>query len=214
MMADVHSTASENLGWLRDRWSRRFPELPAVGAAVLERYAEPHRIYHDARHLEEVLRHLDALVEGCRDREAVELAAWFHDAVYDVQRPDNEVASAQLARTLLSPYLPPDQVDEVARLVRVTRDHEVEAFDANGAVLCDADLAVLSGDPADYADYTRRVREEYASVPDDVFRAGRAEVLRRLLVLPRLFHTAHGMAHWEAPARTNLRAELTSLTTP
>ena len=77
------------------------------------------------------------------DREAVELAAWFHDAIYEIGRDDNEDRSAELARELLasSPIR-----DEVARLVLVTKTHKVADDDVNGAVLCDADLSVLGSD--------------------------------------------------------------------
>ncbi|MDP9319145.1 MAG: hypothetical protein M3O94_08775 [Actinomycetota bacterium] len=177
----------------------------------MERYADPSRVYHDLRHLEDVLRRFDVLVGECADPLVVELAAWFHDSVYDVRRTDNEQASADRARALLAPYLSADEVDEVARLVLLTRDHEVDAGDANGAVLCDADLAILASGSAAYDDYTERVRREYAHVSDQDFRIGRGDVLRRLLDLPNLFHTSYGLRNWEVPARANLRRELTTL---
>jgi predicted metal-dependent HD superfamily phosphohydrolase len=78
-------------------------------------------------------------------------------------------------------------------------------------VLCDADLAVLAGDPARYAAYADAVREEYAHVPDDAFRAGRAAVLSGLLAQQPLFRTPSGQASWEAAARVNVAAELAAL---
>ena len=204
--------AAEHVHWLRGRWSARFPESPAIGEAVIARYADRGRVYHDVRHLSEVLQRVDALAAEAVDLETVELAAWFHDAVYDVRSDDNEASSAGLARRLLTPYRTGAQLEEVARLVLLTRDHAVGADDANGAVLCDADLAVLASGPADYGEYTSRVRQEYAHVSDEAFRAGRAAVLRRLLDLPTLFYTGYGGAHWEAPARANLTAELALLT--
>jgi len=177
----------------------------------VERYADPSRVYHNLRHLADVLRRFDILVGECADPVAVELAAWFHDAVCDVRRNDNEEASADVARALLAPYISADEVDEVARLVLLTRDHAVDAGDANGAVLCDADLAILASGSAAYYHYTARVRREYAHVSDEDFRIGRADVLRRLLDLPNLFHTFYGLRSWEAPARANLEHELTTL---
>lgn len=214
----MQTSSPEPIDRLLTRWTRRFAGLPEIGAQIVGRYAEPQRVYHDVRHLADVLANVDTLVAGTAegeqpvDLDAVELAAWFHDVVYDVGRPDNEAASAELARAWLAPYPSDSLVEEVVRLVLLTRDHAAGASDRHGAVLCDADLAVLAGTPADYDDYTRRVRDEFAVVPDATFRAGRAEVLRGLLALPRLFRTTHGSAHWEAPARANLTAELTRLT--
>lgn len=209
--------------WLRSRWQRRFATWGRshvkVGDDLMARYAAPDRVYHDLRHLRCVLEAVDELVTAPGmealtqhgDRWVMELAAWFHDAVYDVRRADNEIASAALARELLAPHLTPERVAEVARVVLLTEHHDVAAGDRNGAVVCDADLVVLAGTAAAYDDYVRSVRAEYAHVSDEEFRAGRAAVLQSLLDLPALFHTEHGAATWEASARANLRRELTSL---
>ena len=104
-------------------------------------------------------------------------------------------------------------VGEVARLVRLTETHRPLAEDTNGAALSDADLAILAAPPQRYAAYVAAVREEYAHVNDDDFRAGRAAILADLLAKATLFHTAHARHHWEAPARANLERELVSLRT-
>ena len=191
----------------------RWPGPEELGADLLRRYAEPHRRYHTAEHLAAVLDGVDELAANADadadDAEAVRLAAWFHDAVYDPVRGDNEERSAVLAeRTLADAGRPAPVIAEVARLVRLTTTHDPAEGDRNGAVLCDADLAILAADPERYAAYAAAVREEYAAVPDAAFRAGRADVLRGLLDLPALFRTPAGRERWEAAARHNLRTEL------
>ena len=137
------------------------------------------------------------------------LAAWFHDAVYRPDRSENEERSAHLAeRALPEAGVPQGRTAEVARLVRLTVDHDPAPDDANGELLCDADLAVLAGTPAEYGRYAAAVREEYAFVPDDDFRRGRAGVLGQLLGMPRLFRTAYGRENWEPAARRNLATEM------
>lgn len=184
----------------------RWPGPHEAGADLVRRYEEPHRRHHTTTHLTEVLDHVDALAAEADDAEAVRLAAWFHDAIYDPSAGDNEERSAELAERVLTEIGGP--VAEVARLVRLTATHDPAGTDRNGAVLCDADLAILAAEPARYAAYAAAVREEYAAVPDEAFRRGRAGVLRRLLDLPALFHTAAGRERWEETARHNLRAEL------
>lgn len=188
----------------------RWPGPEEAGADLVRRYAEPHRRYHTVDHLSEVLDHVGELAAEADDAEAVLLAAWFHDAVYDPSGGDgNEERSAELAeRVLTQAGRPAETVAEVARLVRLTATHDPAEGDRNGAVLCDADLAVLAADPGRYAAYAAAVREEYAAVPDEAFRRGRADVLRRLLGLPALFHTRRGRERWEEAARHNLAAEL------
>ncbi|MCX4779260.1 HD domain-containing protein [Streptomyces sp. NBC_01264] len=212
---------------LRARWHAT---TAAAGAApdrdpapyadrLLTAWAEPQRRYHTTAHLADVLARIDVLAaeaegadEEATDRPSVDLAAWFHDAVYRPDRSENEERSAALAERAL-PELGIDgaRTAEVARLVRLTITHDPAPGDANGELLCDADLGVLAGTPHEYAAYAAAVRAEYGFVPDEAFREGRAAVLRQLLELPRLFRTAYGAAHWEAPARANLAAELAEL---
>jgi predicted metal-dependent HD superfamily phosphohydrolase len=190
-------------------------DVAGTGAALLGRWAEPHRAYHDLAHLAEVLQRVDLLAAEADRPDAVRLAAWFHDAVYDPTAADNEERSAQLAETSLTRLrLAPDLVAEVARLVRLTATHDVGPDDANGAVLCDADLAVLASDDLRYSSYVEGVRREYAHVDDAAFAVGRAQVLSTLLDRPALFRTSHGRSVWEKPARANVTAELGRLRAP
>ncbi|MEU5882051.1 metal-dependent phosphohydrolase [Spirillospora sp. NPDC047279] len=195
---------------LADRWiALAGPQTRHIGAELDARYAEPHRRYHTRAHLTAVLDLVDELAGHAADPDAVRLAAWFHDAVYDPQRADNEERSARLAERMLADTdLTPERVAEVMRLVVLTETHAPDAADRNGQVLCDADLAVLGAGPEAYAAYAAAVREEYAFVPDEFFNAGRAEVLAGLLKLPRLFHTAEARDRYEAAARLNLETEL------
>ena len=177
---------------------------------LLARWSETHRKHHTVTHLHEMLDAIALLAESGLEfaREAVELAAWFHDAVYEIGRDDNEDRSAELARDLLASA--PIR-DEVARLVLVTKTHKVSDDDVNGAVVCDADLSVLGSDAFRYQAYAAAVREEYADVPDEVFKPARAQVLSLLLDGP-LFHTAAGRQRWEERARMNIAEEIAALT--
>ncbi len=173
---------------------------------------EPTRRYHNVHHLEHVLASLDLVAATASDQTAVAVAAWFHDAIYDVRRDDNEEQSARLAESVLRPLcVPALSVEEVARLVRLTRTHDPAPGDANGEALCDADLAILGSPEGAYAEYVARVRAEYAHVDDGTFRAGRSAVLRQLLDLPLLFRTPEGHRRWEAAARANVESELARL---
>jgi predicted metal-dependent HD superfamily phosphohydrolase len=182
-------------GWLAD----------GLRAELVEAYADPSRGYHDLTHLAEVLAHVDELMAADDpEREAVLLAAWFHDVVYDEQGDLEERSARRAADALAGTPL----ADEVARLVRLTGSHRPDEDDRAGQVLCDADLAILAADPDRYATYTSGVRREYASVPDADFAAGRAAVLAK----PTLFHTWPGRRRWEQRARANVRAEIRALT--
>jgi predicted metal-dependent HD superfamily phosphohydrolase len=172
--------------------------------ALVARWTEPHRRYHTLEHLRFMLSIVDAVADP-----DVALACWFHDAVYDPRRADNEQVSADMARTVLASLRA--SADEVARLVLLTATHDPDPADHNGQLLCDADLAILATDPVTYARYAVAVREEYAHVPDDAFRAGRTAVLRKLLDLPVIYRLERHQK-WEEPARVNMHNEMSVLT--
>ena len=182
------------------------PTARTEWAAVVAAWSEPHRRYHDLHHLAAVLGLVREL-GAAADPAAVALAAWYHDVAYDPRRGDNEQVSARRARAGLTGLVPEARVGEVVRLVLLTAGHAAEPGDANGAVLCDADLAVLATPPAAYAAYASAVRQEYGHLSDEAFTAGRTAVLESLLALPALYRLP-ATAAWEPRARANLTAEL------
>jgi predicted metal-dependent HD superfamily phosphohydrolase len=205
-------------GWVRHlrRLAPAVPreELEAVAVDLLGRYGEPHRAYHDASHLAEVLTAVELLADQADDLPVVVAAAWWHDAVYDVRAEPgrNEADSAELAeRVLLGWSVEPRRVARVGELVRMTAAHDPARGDRDGELLSDADLAVLAAGPERYARYVADVRREYAHVPDADFAAGRSAVLRELLAHDQLYRTPQGAERWEHAARDNLARELAAL---
>jgi predicted metal-dependent HD superfamily phosphohydrolase len=191
---------------------------PAAAATIardlLERWAEPHREYHTGDHLAATLSIVDANARLADDLMAVRLAAWFHDAIYDPAAAPggNEAASAALAIQYLA-ILDVDEAraDEVARLVRLTAEHDPVPGDRNGCLLADADLAVLATEEPVYDAYAAAVRREYGHVPDPLYRAGRIRVLDHLLALPELYRVVPAQAEWTAAAHANLLRERSRL---
>jgi len=213
---------------LRGRWSsdvgRALPgadaaTVEAVGADLLARWREPHRHYHGATHLAEVLAGVDELAraEGLRpEAHAVAaLGAWFHDAVYAVGTPDtNERRSADLAVESLGRLgAPDDLVERVVTLVLDTATHDLggRVRDSARVVLHDADLWVLSAPVARFDEYCRQVRAEYSHVPAASYARARSEVLRPFLGREHVYRTRHARTAWEPAARENLARELTRL---
>jgi predicted metal-dependent HD superfamily phosphohydrolase len=210
------------VGDLLTSWRGALPvtapaELAArVGADLVQRWGEPHRHYHTQDHLAAVLAVVNEHAAHAADPDAIRLAAWYHDVIYDPHRVDNEEASALLAEaTLPALGVPPARVAEVARLVRLTASHDPAPGDRNGELITDADLSVLASPAEAYQVYAAAVRREYAHVPDPLFAAGRAAVLSNLLSLSQLFHIPALRDRWENAARANLTRELHLLrTTP
>ena len=189
------------------RWDALLPGARPVGAELLNRWGEPHRRYHDRRHLLAVLEAVELLSAGPAPRPVL-LAAWFHDAVYRGAADDEERSAALAANLLAEAGCPGAEIREVARLVRLTAGHRPGPGDTAGGLLCDADLSVLGRSPEAYRRYVADVRREYPHLDDAAFAAGRRRVVQRLLDLEPLFSTAAARSRWEEQARSNLRAEL------
>jgi len=193
---------------------RSDPALRWYESAV-NRYREPHRHYHDVRHLRWVVRHLGGLATAheLADLPATVAAAFFHDAIYDPTDASNERASADLASAALTEIGWADhRVAHVATLIIGTADHALTADTTiDAAALYAADLGVLAAEPAGYSDYVRNVRREYAHVSDQDWVTGRSAVLRSFLDRSAIYAPELGLHDWEQRARGNLTAELDTL---
>ena len=198
-------------------WSEAWRDLrlpvpvPDVLASLLACWSEPHRKYHTLQHLRECLdlfeRHR-ALAEHPGE---VAIALWFHDAIYDTGRHDNEAASAAWARRVLMEAGADAAVaDRVHALIMATRHSEVPAT-ADAKLLVDIDLAILGAAPARFAEYELQIRDEYGFVPVDTFRDRRAAILRGFLARPSLFSTPAYADRLDAPARVNLARAIARL---
>jgi predicted metal-dependent HD superfamily phosphohydrolase len=208
MLADRRQKLLDNWMRLTSRFETPEESVEAVFADLVKRYAEPHRFYHTLEHLAEVLSILQVLLHQALDPVAVELAAWFHDAIYDPRAGDNEEQSAAYAAEALEPLgVSPDTVQATKALILRTKDHLAPAGDVDSPILLDADLAILGATEPRYDAYAQAIRQEYAWVPEEQYRAGRRQVLERFLRRERIFLTEEWFATLERPARRNLTRE-------
>lgn len=193
-------------------------QVAAIGADLLRRWTEPHRRYHSTRHLVEMFWALEDLTDAGEltsdDAALGRVAAWLHDAVYEPLAPSgaNEAASAELARVVLPRVgLSPEAVETVVDLVEMTAAHTIRSSSALQQAFHDADLWILAASPERFDAYCAAVREEYASVPDEAYGAGRTVILRGLVGASGIYLTELGRRDWEPPARVNLARELDRL---
>jgi len=197
-------------------WQEAWRELglpvpEGVLDALIARWAEPHRRYHTLQHLQDCLALFDAHRTLAERPGEVAVALWFHDAVYDTARHDNEAASADWAtRVLRDAGAAGDVLARIDALILATR-HSQQPATPDERLLVDIDLAILGAAPARFDEYERQIRDEYGFVPEDVFRARRAQILRGFLARPALFATPALAARLEAPARANLAGAIARL---
>lgn len=203
---------------MRERWrmlmgaSAAPPDAAGTALAeLLAAYSAPDRHYHSLQHIAELLGHVERQAGAFADRASVELAIFYHDAVYEIARKDNEAASARLVETRLPGLgIAPARVARVAALVEATAHGtaDPDPGDADMLRFLDLDLSILAAPRADYADYAAAIRAEYACVPEPLYRAGRRKVLQSFLGQPRIFRSPDLHMLWDARARENLRWEI------
>jgi predicted metal-dependent HD superfamily phosphohydrolase len=190
--------------------------LPDDGTAWHERllaaYSEPQRAYHTLQHLEECLCILDeARQTGLITRpDLIEMALWFHDAVYDPQGSSNEELSAEMALEALGDT---GLAHEVARLILLTKSHQ-PGEGPDDAWIIDIDLAIFAQPLKRVLEYELQIRAEYSWVPEDVYAEKRAEILRGFLVRPKIYLTPWARERFEDRARGNLRALIAAVQPP
>jgi len=171
-------------------------------------YSESHRHYHTLQHLSECLREFDSAKNQVHDPVALELAIWFHDAIYNPRASDNEERSAALAQECLAgARATSDLVSTVSKLVLDTKTH-MGSGHPDAALLIDIDLSILGQSEDRFNEYERQIREEYSWVPGIIFKPKRAAILRGFLDRPRLYSTDPFFSNYEQSARANLKRTL------
>ncbi len=173
---------------------------------LLDAWAEPQRHYHTQQHLRECLALLEPALGLAQHPGEVELALWFHDAVYDPQGKDNEARSADWAAEALAQAGAGSAVQQRVRALIMATCHDAEPTDPDARLLVDIDLAILGAEPARFAEYDAQVRAEYRWVPSWLYRRKRKEVLAGFLARPAIYGTERFRERFEGQARENLRS--------
>lgn len=202
------------------KWHKFWQRLGVGGSpephfAILEmRYAEPHRAYHNLMHVMDCLREFESAQNLARDPATVEMALWYHDAIYDPRAKDNEERSAELAVDVGKDIGLPDSFRETVKtLILATKKHDASNnYDA--AIMIDVDLSVLGRPLLHFDEYEKQIRQEYDWVPDDAFAVGRSTILETFLARPTIYFTEFFRNKYERQARENLSRSIQKLRGP
>jgi len=175
---------------------------------LCRRYAEPHRAYHTLAHIRHCLEEFEPARSLAPHPEAVELAIWYHDAVYATRATDNEERSAELLMdSARKAALPEEWAHKAADLVLASKHREPPA-DPDAQLFVDVDLAILGQPWERFAEYEKAIRKEYEWVPSWLFARKRAAVLKAFLARPTLYCTPYFREKYEGPARGNIARSL------
>lgn len=198
---------------LETSWQRAWNHLglqapDGLRERLISAYQEPHRRYHSLQHLGECIAHVESALELAIHPGEVEIALWFHDAIYELQARDNEKRSADWAVDEMTRCgALAGQTQRVFALIMATC-HTAMPVEPDQQLLVDIDLAILGADPARFAEYDAQVKAEYSWVPEAMYRVKRREVLQGFLDREVIYHTLYFRTRREQQARANLQAAI------
>lgn len=201
---------------IEDRWRRlmrsiQLPDSMDTFDALRSAYDEKHRHYHTTEHIDDCLARLDESAHLAERPHEVELALWFHDAVYKPMRSDNEQQSADWARDfLIAGAAPEDAIDRVHSGILATM-HDASPGGGDAGLLVDIDLSILGRDTDVYDQFERKVRQEYRWVPRPMYRRKRTDILASFLQRDVIYSTPLFRDRYETPARRNLETAIATL---
>ena len=193
--------------WFELHQHYHFSEPQKVFNKLIVAYSEKQRAYHTLQHLHECLVLLESIRSDLNDANAVELALWFHDAVYDPQAKDNELKSAELFAQYLAQDLSIDIVQKIKRWIIATQKHEA-TDELDLQFLLDIDLAILAAEPQRFMEYEQQIQQEYAWVDPDIYLIKRKQVLAHFYQTEPLYQTKYFQQNFEQRAKENLKFNL------
>jgi len=180
-------------------------------ARLLRAWSGSGRRYHTVQHLAACLLELDRTRELARKPAEVELALWFHDAIYRTYRNDNEYRSAEWAARLLAKHGAAEEVISNVRNLVLATAHASSELNGDAGLVVDIDLSILGQPPAVFDEFERNVRREYWWVPARRFARARSSILESFLQRPAIYHFPPFRERYEATARMNLERALRAL---
>lgn len=199
------------------RWLVLWQRLGAQGDAhmvykdLVARYSEPNRAYHTLEHIGHCLDEFEQVRHFAANSDAMELALWYHDAIYDTKAKDNEERSATLAMEVVRAALLSNNFGQaVVNFITATK-HTTVSTVPDVQLIVDIDLSILGQSEEKFDEYERQIRKEYEWVPKDVFVAGRSAILKSFLERPTIFSTQFFRNKYETQAWRNIARSLAQL---
>ncbi len=178
---------------------------------LLKLYNSGKRYYHDLTHIINLMKLWEDNKNQLVDDEVVYLAIWFHDAIYDAWKSNNEELSAEMAKEfLIKINFPVAKIDKVVEYIHATKTHENPSQDSDLGFFLDFDMSILGSEATIYDVYTQQIRDEYSFYPGFIYNRGRKKVLKSFIEKPFIYQTEEFRAKLETQARQNINRELES----
>jgi predicted metal-dependent HD superfamily phosphohydrolase len=201
----------EKAGWLNLMSSLNLDNNLDTYQKLLSSYSERHRHYHNIKHISSILEHLNDVRCLAEDVNAVEVALWFHDAIYKIHSSSNELDSANLASDFLKKNkISSDFINKVHDLIMATV-HSFKPDDNDQKLIVDIDLSILGAKSNIYDEFELSIRKEYRLIPRFIYNKKRIQILDSFLNRDRIYSHDYFFEQWEKNARTNIKKAIAKL---
>lgn len=197
------------MGLAELRWTDAWKALgalepPGLLGDLISRYSETHRAYHTLQHIAECFEALEPASHLADRLGEVQIALWFHDAVYDPRTSDNEQRSAELAAVSLVRAGAEEETSSRVRALILATRHDTVPTESDAKLIVDIDVAILGSERERFLEYETQIREEYSWVPEEAFRLRRAELLSVFIQRDFVYGTQWFRQRLEQRARANI----------
>lgn len=212
-VGDAGAENLENeLKYLLQTFSGDKTKTACLSELLISKYSEKHRAYHNLSHIKFLLQTAGIFKSKIKDYECLQLAVWFHDAIYEPQCKTNEIESAMLASESLAELnIPEASIQKVEKMILATQRHDASGLDDDGILFLDLDLGILGAKAEIYKKYSEAIRQEHSFIPESLYRSERGKVLRSFLARKFIYYTAEMRELLEEPARINIENEIEEL---
>jgi predicted metal-dependent HD superfamily phosphohydrolase len=211
--------SKKEIDFLRGRWAALFcgydadkGDVEDLFQQLVRLYSAKERAYHNLSHIRSLLDLGDALRDRIQNFQALSFAIWFHDAIYDTRKKDNEELSAKFAVKSLGRFkIPVDTSALACEMILATREHQNKSCTEDINLFLDLDLSILGSEEPVYQCYSQAIRKEYWWAPGSLYSEGRKKVLVSFLERESIYFTGEMVKMFEEKARRNIRREIESL---
>jgi pantetheine-phosphate adenylyltransferase len=214
----------------KKHWEKLMQALgnPKVGEEIfqdlLQKYTEPHRYYHNLRHIVSMLDEFETMSSNAdsEDLAKFHLAIWYHDYIYETDTKDHSVIGSNEARSAYHAAIGMTKLGVSKEIIRrvcnqdesgmiMTTQHKAQPEGVSQRLLVDLDLSILGKPDAEFDEYETAIRAEYSHVPDLVFREVRKKILQSFLDRKQIYSTFYFRETYEEQARKNIARSIAKL---
>lgn len=207
----IHQELKNEYRWRSLMHSLKLPPSIDCYESLVEAYKEKHRHYHTVTHINAMLGHFNDVKHLAEEPLEVELAIWFHDAIYNPLSNSNEKDSAEWAKNfLVSSGGEAGSADRVYQMIMATK-HDGDITDNDHKLIVDIDLTILGSDKAVYDGFEANIRKEYKLIPSFIFRRKRKEILKSFIAEKNIYKLDYFAEKFETQARENISRAISKL---